>query len=268
MSSIWEADQSLLRMFAFIISDLANLEGFLRQPWFWLITAFQIWMLVDAIRREEWVWAVLIFLFSGLTAFFYYLMVYRSSPSMTQGFQLPGAHERKRIKELEAQIHHLDKAHHHSQLGDVYFQQGKLEKAEAYYRAAMERDPNDIDTRAHLGQGLLRLQRATEARPLLEAVCVQNPKHDYGHTMMAFAETLTALGQQDAAIAVWQRVLENHSYARARVQLAELYVAKKQLDPARAQLTEALEDGAYAPKFDRHRDRIWMKRAKKLIGQL
>ena len=79
-------------MFAFIISDLANLEGFLRQPWFWLITAFQIWMLIDAIRREEWVWAVLIFLFSGLTAFFYYLMVYRSSPSMTQGFELPGAH--------------------------------------------------------------------------------------------------------------------------------------------------------------------------------
>ena len=91
-------------MFAFIISDLANLEGFLRQPWFWLITAFQIWMLVDAIRREEWVWAVLIFLFSGLTAFFYYLMVYRSSPSAAHGFELPGAHERKRIKELEAQI--------------------------------------------------------------------------------------------------------------------------------------------------------------------
>jgi hypothetical protein len=74
-------------MFAFIISDLANLESFLRQPWFWLITAFQIWMLVDAIRREEWVWALLIFLFSGLTAFFYYLMVYRGSPSTTQGFE-------------------------------------------------------------------------------------------------------------------------------------------------------------------------------------
>jgi hypothetical protein len=103
---------------------------------------------------------------------------------------------------------------------------------------------------------------------LLEAVCAQNPKHDYGHTMMALAETLTALGEQDAAIAVWLRVLENHSYARARVQLAELYVAQKQLDSARAQLTEALEDGAYAPKFDRHRDRIWIKRAKKLIHQI
>jgi len=63
-------------------------------------------------------------------------------------------------------------------------------------------------------------------------------------------------------------VLENHAYARARVQLAELYAAKNQLDPARAQLTEALEDTAYAPKFDRQRDRVWIKRAKKLIHQI
>jgi len=88
------------------------------------------------------------------------------------------------------------------------------------------------------------------------------------HTMMALAETLTALGEQDTAIAVWQRVLENHSYARARVQLAELYAAKNELGPARAQLTEALADSAYAPKFDRQRDRIWIKRAKKLIQQI
>ena len=63
------------------------------------------------------------------------------------------------------------------------------------YRAAMERDPQDIDTRAHLGQCLLREKRPAEARPLLEGVIAENPKHDYGHTMMALAETLTALGE-------------------------------------------------------------------------
>ena len=51
---------------------------------------------------------------------------------------------------------------------------------------------DDIDTRAHLGQCLLRLQRADEARPLLEAVIAANPKHDYGHSLMAYAETLAA----------------------------------------------------------------------------
>src|SRR6185295_6185353 len=103
--------------------------------------------------------------------------VYRGSPSATRGFELPGAHDRRRIKELQGKIHHLDKAHHYSQLGDIYFQQGKLAEAESCYRSAMEREPEDIDTRAHLGQSLRRQKRPAEARPLLEAVCAENPKH-------------------------------------------------------------------------------------------
>src|SRR5207245_7679708 len=105
--------------------------------------------------------------------------------------------------------------------------------AEASYRAALEREPADIDTRAHLGQCLLREKRPVEARPLLEGVVAENPKHDYGYTLMALAENLAALGQQDAAIAVWKRVTENHSYPRAKVQLAELYLQKGQSDLAR-----------------------------------
>src|SRR5207249_12279823 len=92
--------------------------------------------------------------------------------------ELPGAHDRRRIKELEAKIHHLDKPYHHFQLGDIYFQQGKLAQAESCYRAALERDPQDIDTRAHLGQSLLRQKRPAEARPLLEGVITESPKHD------------------------------------------------------------------------------------------
>ena len=49
--------------------------------------------------------------------------------------------------------------------------------------------------------------------------------------MMALAETQAVLGDPDAAIATWQRVLEDHSYARARVQLAELYLQKDQERP-------------------------------------
>ena len=40
----------------------------------------------------------------------YFFLVYRAAPSATQGFELPGANDRRRIKQLQAQIHHLDKA--------------------------------------------------------------------------------------------------------------------------------------------------------------
>ena len=48
---------------------------------------------------------------------------------------------------------------------------------------------------------------------------------------MALAETYTALGQTDAAIETWQRVLQDNAYARARVQLAELHATTGKKKP-------------------------------------
>jgi len=255
-------------MFASLILDALNLEYLIYNPWLLLVFAFQVWMFVDAVRRQEWFWAVFIFIGFGLSAVLYYFFVYRAVPSATRGFELPGAHSRRRIKELQAQIYHLDKAHHHSQLGDIYFQQGKLDQAGACYRAALERDPQDIDTRAHLGQCLLRQKRAAEARPLLEGVIAENPKHDYGYTMMALAETLAALGETNSALKMWQQVTAEHSYARAKVQLAGLYLAKNQPDLARTELKDVVADDVHAPAFQRKRDRVWVWRAKSLMGKL
>lgn len=251
-----------------LIYYLTSLEFWLANPVFLVVTAFQIWMFIDAIRRQEWVWAFFIFIGSGLGACFYYFSVYRDSSSASRGFELPGAGSRQRIKELEAQIYHLDKAHHHFQLGDVYFRKSKFARAEQCYRAALEREPCDIDARAHLGQALLRQKRPQEAKPILQQVCVENPKHDYGHSLMAYAETLMALGENDTAIATWQQVLQNHSYARARVQLAELYAANKKEDLARGELRETLSDDLHAPKFHRKRDRVWIRRAKGLLRKI
>jgi len=255
-------------MLAFLFNDLLDFGSWLGNPFAWVATAFWLWMLVDAIRRAEWMWVVFIVIFPLINAILYYFLVYRTAVPATRGFELPGSHERHRLKELQTQIHHLDKAHHHSQLADLYFQQGRLDLAEASYRAALEREPTDADTRAHLGQCLLRQKRPADARPLLEAVCAEDPKHDYGHTLMALAETLAELGDRDAAIQVWRQVLENHSYARARVQLAELYADRNQLELARAEVTEVLTEAAHAPKFDHQRDRLWISRAKKLLDRV
>lgn len=256
-------------MQANLLTDILNPGFLLHNPWLLIGVAFQLWMFIDAVRREEWVWAVLIFLFSVFSALFYYFLVYRHAPGTSaRGFELPGSYDRKQIKQLQAQIHHLDKAHHYSQLGDIYFQQGKLAKAETCYRAALEREPEDVDTRAHLGQCLLRLKRVTEARPLLEGVVALDPSHDYGHTMMALAEAQTALGEKELALATWKRVTENHSYARARVQLAELLAATGSPDLAKAELREVIEEDTYAPAFQRRKDRVWIRRAKRIIHRL
>jgi hypothetical protein len=256
-------------MVASLIQNLLQIHGWSSLLLVGAFSIFQIWMCIDALRRGEWIWALFIVFGWGIAAVLYYFYVYRGgSMSVTRGFELPGAQKRKRIKELEAKIHHLDNAVHHFQLGDIYFQQGKLDKAEACYRASLERDPQDIDARAHLGQCLLREKRPAEARPLLEGVCAENPRHDYGYSMMALAETQTALGEQEAALRIWQQVTACHSYPRAKVQLAELYAERKQPDLARAELKDVLEEDVHAPAFQRKRDRFWVRRARGLWRKL
>ncbi|PWU17203.1 MAG: hypothetical protein C5B50_11800 [Verrucomicrobia bacterium] len=252
-------------MLASLPSNLLNVDFWLAYPGLALFSLFQLWMLIDAIRRREWIWAAFIFVGWVFPAILYFFLVYRGSFSGARGFELPGTHHRRRIKELEAQIHYLDKPHHYLQLGDIYFQQGKFPKAESCYRAALERDSQDLDTRAHLGQCLLRQNKPTDARPLLEGVVAENPKHDYGYSLMAYAETLGALGESAAAMNVWKQVTENHSYPRAKVQLAELYLKTGQNDLARAELNEVLADDAHAPAFQRRRDRVWVRKAKALL---
>ncbi len=144
-----------------LLNSLGNIDYLFGSPLLLAILAFQIWMLIHALRNREWLWALFIFVGWGIAALWYYFQVYHGSAATMNGFQLPGAQSRARIKELQAKIHHVDNAYQHFQLGDVYFQKGKLAQAEQCYREALARDVSDIDTRAHLGQCLLRLQRAT-----------------------------------------------------------------------------------------------------------
>jgi hypothetical protein len=260
----------------FAIVQLSSLLEAFTHPVGLLFVAFQIWMLVDALRRQETWWAVWlglsILFFFIITPLLYFFLVYRPGGPAggrgLRGFELPRAGERRRIKELEGRIHHLDKARDHLDLADIYLAQGKLAKAEASYRASLERDASDPDAVARLGQCLLRQNRSAEARPLLEQVIAADPKHDYGRTLMALAEAQTALGDKDSAFVSWQRVLANHGYARAKVQFAELLMERGDKPAARRELAEVIQDDQHAPKFQRQREKVWVSRAKSLLGRV
>ena len=104
--------------------------------------------------------------------------------------------------------------------------------------------------------------------PKAQGVVGENPKHEYGYSQMALAETLVALGETDAALGLWKQVTESHSYPRAKVQLAELYIARNQPDLARPELKEVLADDAHGPAYQRKRDRVWVRRARGLMRKV
>ena len=253
-------------LYNYLINFLSDPIGAFTNPVFLVLFLFNMWMFIDSIRREEWMWAVFIFIFPVINAILYFFLVYRASrPLNAPTFELPGAGQRRRIKELQDQIHHLDKAHHHLQLADIFFAQGKLAEAEKEYLLALERDSEDVDTIAHYGQCLLRLGRPNEAKPVLEKVVKENPQHEYGNTLMMYAETLGVLGDKEGAIRAWREVLEHHHYAQARVNLAKLLIEKGDKESARRDLQEVIADAGHGPAFQRKREKGWAKEAAKLL---
>ena len=64
-------------MFASLLTLLANWSFVFTNPVWLVMTAFQLWMLVHAIRSREWLWAVFIFIGWGVSAFLYFIFVYR-----------------------------------------------------------------------------------------------------------------------------------------------------------------------------------------------
>jgi hypothetical protein len=53
--------------------------------------------------------------------------------------------------------------------------------------------------------------------------------------------------------------------ARAKVQYAELVAAKGRHDEARNLMRELIADDQHSPRFQRVRDKAWIRRAKKLL---
>ncbi|MDR2982540.1 MAG: tetratricopeptide repeat protein [Puniceicoccales bacterium] len=227
-----------------------------------LFLVFSLWMIIHAIWKQEWIWLVILLIFPAISPILYFFMVYVQASG--HGFELPGASNRRRIKELQTKIHNLDKAVFHAQLGDIYFEQGKFAKAETCYRAALERDSDDIDTQSHLGQSLLRQGKTQEALTMLKSVVSVDPRHEYGYTMMAYAEALGSIGQKAEARAAWEKVVAANTYARARVQLAELLIGEGKQADARPLLDETIADAAHTPKFQRQRESVWVRKAKRL----
>jgi tetratricopeptide (TPR) repeat protein len=230
------------------------------------LLACAIWGLVAAVRYRNWIWIpiqIVLPVFGAFLYFFFHLHRHAAS-----GFELPGAVDKKRIRRVQEDLARLDKAHLHAQLADIYYAQDKLPQALASYERAYERDPKDLDIRARYGACLVRVGRAADARPLLEGVIAEKPRHDHGYTLMALAEALAAMGEADAAMTTWQKVIAGNSYGRARVQLAELHIAKGDPAAARTLLQQVLDDDKTSPDFHRQREAPWVRKAKKLLKRV
>ena len=230
-----------------------------------LMFAFQIWMIVDCIRNKNGLyWIFVILVFSVIGALVYYFVCKADSGLVEQSYS-KRRQQRRRIEDLKNKIHHLDKAFHYAELGDVYREQKKWVLAQQAYVAALERDGNMVDARTHLGYVLLAQNQAEQAWTLLEPAFQKQPDFESSELLWQCARCHTALGRLPEARELYERLLARHGYPQAQLEYAELLDRLGATPASIAALKQLIADIRTAPRFHQRASRPWVRKAHRLL---
>lgn len=147
----------------------------------------------------------------------------------------------------------------HQQLGDIYWKQNNLEKAEAEFQNELTIDPQNYTAMYKLAAVSVERSKPAAAVPLLTEVLRKHPESREAHYQLGRAEA--QLGQSEAAIRDFSAVtngggpVDPEILRQSYYQLAQLYRRGQRLEEARVALTafarlKQQEDAAQEQKLE------------------
>jgi len=238
--------------------SLSSLGGAL---WF----AFVIWMLIDCFRvQESFYWYYIIFFFQPFGAILYFITHKLSDFELTSriGALWSG---RRRIAELKAQIHALDRPYHWAKLGDEYIVRRNWTEAGRCYDEALGREPDMEEAHYGRGRACLALGKFDEALKELIPIVTANPKYAYGEGLMEIARAWRGLGQPEAALAAYDELLKSYTYSAARFEYAQLLHEMNRTEEALTMMRQIVDDGRHATGFSKAQERRWGRKAGRFL---
>jgi len=235
------------------------MTGFLLTVLYWSPTIVAV---VDYFRRRpEWYWLLVIFFFGPLGAIIYLVVVVLPGSGVEEAVSI-SLGERRRKRELEAMAERNPTPGHLAELGELFFKEGRFDKAIEMLKRAIEEGIDHEDARYYLGRSYEREGEYQKAVDQLVAVVRKDPKFKFGDAFLALGRCLAATGQTKDAEAAFREVLKNHTYAEARWRLAVLLEKDSRPDPARELMEQIVADAHGQPRFIRRREAPYVSRAK------
>jgi predicted Zn-dependent protease len=77
-------------------------------------------------------------------------------------------------------------------LGNLFFSQGRFDRALKFHRDALRRNPDSALAKAHEGEALLFMNKPTEAKKALDAAAEMDPDGDAGAFAKSLLDAMTA----------------------------------------------------------------------------
>jgi hypothetical protein len=232
-----------------------------------VIGAFQLWMLVDAIRRRSpFYWNLLIFLLP-LAAIFYFFLV--KLPELTGRKPAPALAPTgptlEEMAELARQTpSELNKLAYADRLSEL----SRFPEAIGRYRDVLRQNRESKQALHGLARAFLNLGRPLEAVEELAALMELEPEFRDYSAALDYAEALWQAGQQEDTIGLLTGLVSVTKRINHRLALAHYSKERGDSITARNELDLALREFASLPEPMRKREQRWADRARKQLAEL
>jgi hypothetical protein len=234
-----------------------------------VVFVFQVWMLIDSIRRRAPIyWPLLIFFFSPAAVIYFFMIklpeLTARKPSAPAGFVSAGP-SLEEVAELARQTpSELNKLAFADRLAEL----GRFPEAVGRYREVLRQNKDSKEALHGISRALLNLGRPLEAIEELAALMELDPQFRDYSAALDYAEALWQAKQYDDAIGLLTGLVSVSKRINHRMALAHYLKERGDAVTARSELDAALSEFASSPDFVKKRDQRWADRARKLRAEL
>lgn len=233
-------------------------------PWGLLLQAAAI---IHFIRRRPdtfWLWVII---FLGWIGALVYLFTEAVPDIGLLNNSFKAFPRRKRIRELETAILDNPSSGNYEELGDLYFDDGKIALARAGYDKAIAARSTTPDCFYRRGMCALMMGEAQTALPDLERVVLEDPDHDFHRGAGLLATAYARTGHPDKAAEWFKRAIDKSTLSETYLNYADFLISEGRNQEAREWALRVLAKKPTMPSYLRRRERPLFARARKTLNR-
>jgi hypothetical protein len=212
-----------------------------------------------------WLWIIIIGGFIGALAYF----LIEGMPDFANiGRRLQGPGRRKRIRMLRAMVLDNPSAGNYEELGELLLLEKQYAEARQAYDHALAARTDSIDPFYRRALASFHLRDHEAAARDLKHVTSADPKYDYSNAFCLYAQTLALLGRKDEAMTAFDQLVERSHSAETLYQAAAFFADNGRATDARDIAQRVLAREMTMPRYQKRRDRVWLRKTKALRRKL
>ena len=226
---------------------------------------FQALMLVHFFRRRpEGYWFFVILFLGPLGALIYFVVEVipdlRIKPPAIQAFE-----RRRRRQWLEQVAGDSPSLENLQELGEIHAAEGQHERAIDYFSQVIKRDAEAREALYGRAQSRIKLGDFAGAAADLEPVVRAEPAYHFYEAYLTLAECYEKLGQDEAALRVYQEILGHTTISRAYYNYGQLLARRGDMASAREMMQQILAKQPALPRYLRRQERPWFHKAEAFL---